>query len=396
MSNPEDQQLSTDSNAENALSTAKQKTQQHARYLWQIIARYTKIEDLTTTAPSSGEQKPERKQLYSINFIRALSVVPYLLAVVFGVSFFWDFNGITAQFWGVSLQFEGLLKILSVSGLIGFLTNWLAITMLFKPAQKRPILGHGLIPAQKNRIAFRLARAVSDDLINPEIIKRKINESNIIGRYREQTTRYIKSIIDDPDFREDLKQWVVRYLDEMIADPEIRGALAERILLQIEESLHDKSIEKVALKAYTYVKGQEMQHIIEEALVEIPKLVENGLDKVDDLLDQLPKKIDENSDAIEDIVTTLLYKLINQLDVHALVEENLRSYDEQHISNIIRSATNEQLRYIQYLGAVLGLIGGFVIWRPLLSVIVLVGLSGIVLMLDYLLYEEPSVSNNKI
>jgi uncharacterized membrane protein YheB (UPF0754 family) len=396
MSNPEEQQLSTDSNTENALSTAKQKTQQHVRYLWQIIARYTKIEDLTTTGPSSGEQKPERKQLYSINFIRALSVVPYLLAAVFGISFFWDFNGLTAHFWGLSLQFEGLLKILSVSGLIGFLTNWLAITMLFKPAQKRPILGHGLIPAQKNRIAYRLARAVSDDLINPEIIKRKINESNIIGRYREQTTQYIKSIIDDPDFREDLKQWVVRYLDEMIADPEIRGALAERILLQIEDSLHDKSFEKVALKAYTYVKGQEMQHIIEEALVEIPKSVENGLDKVDDLLDQLPKKIDENSDAIEDIVTTLLYKLINQLDVHALVEENLRSYDEQHISNIIRSATNEQLRYIQYLGAVLGLIGGFVIWRPLLSVIVLVGLSGIVLMLDYLLYEEPSVSNNKI
>jgi uncharacterized membrane protein YheB (UPF0754 family) len=259
--------------------------------------------------------------------------------------------------------------------------------MLFKPAEKRPILGHGLIPAQKDRIAYRLSQTVSEDLINPEIIKQKISESNVIGRYREQSTKYIKSIIDDPDFRDEIKQWVVIYLNEMIADPEIRAALAERILVQIEEALHNKSFEKVALKAYSYIKGQEMQQIIEEALVQIPKTVESGLDKIDDLLDQLPKKINENSDAIENVVTTLLYKLINQLNVQQLVEENLRSYDEQHISNIIRTATNEQLRYIQYLGAVLGFIGGFVIWEPLLSVIVLISLSGILLMLDQLLFR---------
>ncbi len=387
-----EEQLSTDDKSDRAVESAKEKTRTHAQYLWQLVARHSRIEDLTKTS-SAPRTQPGRKNIYSSSLVNILSAVPYFLILLFAVSFFWDFEGMSTQFWGLSLQFEGLLKILSVSGLIGFLTNWLAITMLFKPAQKRPILGHGLIPAQKDRIAYRLAQAVSDDLINPEIIKQKISESNIIGRYREQSTKYIKSIIDDPEFRSDLKQWVVEYLDEMIADPEIRGALAERILLQIEEAIHDKSFEKVALKAYSYVKGQEMQHIIEEALVQIPTSVENGLDKIDDLLDQLPGKIDEHSDAIENIVTTLLYKLINQLDVHTLVEENLRSYDEQHISNIIRTATNEQLRYIQYLGAVLGLIGGFVIWEPLLSIIVLATLSGSVLLLDQLLFNYVSGSN---
>jgi len=387
-----EEQLSTDDKSDRAVESAKEKTRMHARYLWKLVARHSRIEDLTKTS-SAPRTQPGRKNIYSSSLVNILSAVPYFLILLFAVSFFWDFEGMSTQFWGLSLQFEGLLKILSVSGLIGFLTNWLAITMLFKPAQKRPILGHGLIPAQKDRIAYRLAQAVSDDLINPEIIKQKISESNIIGRYREQSTKYIKSIIDDPEFRSDLKQWVVEYLDEMIADPEIRGALAERILLQIEEAIHDKSFEKVALKAYSYVKGQEMQHIIEEALVQIPTSVENGLDKIDDLLDQLPGKIDEHSDAIENIVTTLLYKLINQLDVHTLVEENLRSYDEQHISNIIRTATNEQLRYIQYLGAVLGLIGGFVIWEPLLSIIVLATLSGSVLLLDQLLFNYLSGSN---
>jgi len=380
------QELKPDQKTDKALDVAKQKTREYARNLWQIIARHSRIEDLSQSS-TAGKKQPERKALYSSPLINLLTIVPYLLSITFIVSFFWDFNGLSTDLMGFSLQFEGLLKIVSVSGLIGFFTNWLAITMLFKPAQKRPILGYGLIPAQKDRIAYRLAQAVSDDLINPEIIKQKISESDAISRYREQSTKYIKSIIDDPRFRADLKQWVIAYIDEMIADPEIRGALAERILLQIEDAIHDKSFEKVALKAYSFVKGQEMQHIIEEALIQVPTSVEDGLNKMDELLDQLPQKIDDHSDAIENIVTSLLYKLINQLDVHKLVEENLRSYDEQHIANIIRSATNEQLRYIQYLGAVLGFIGGFIIWEPLLSIIVLAVLSGGLLLLDQLLYQ---------
>lgn len=379
--------ISTEKNSDTALEVAKKKTRQHAQHLWQLIAHHSRIEDLAKTN-TSAKAKPAKKKTYSSTLLSLLTLFPYLLVVIFGVSFLWDFNGIAAMIWGYTLNFQGLLKITSVSGLIGFSTNWIAITMLFKPAKKRPILGHGLIPAQKDRIAYRLAQAVSEDLINPEIIKKKISESNAIGRYREQSTKYIKGIIDDPSFRDDLKQWVVTYLDEMIADPDIRGALAERILRQIEEALHDKSFEKVALRAYSFVKGQEMQHIIEEALVQIPTTVESGLDKMDDLLDQLPKKIDENSDAIENVVTTLLYKLINQLDVHKLVEENLRSYDEQHISQIIKNATNEQLRYIQYLGAVLGFIGGFIIWEPMLSIIILSSFSALLLLIDQLLYQR--------
>lgn len=376
----------TENDTQNALEAAKEKTREHGRYLWGIITRYTNISSLSKTSEKTTTE-PAKERPHSSILISILSGVPYLLLGLFIFSFFWDFNAFETELFGKLLNFDGLLRIISVSGLIGFLTNWLAITMLFKPAQKRPILGHGLIPAQKNRIAYRLAQAVSQDLINPEIIKKKINESNIIGRYRELSTRYVKNIIDDPAFRSDLKQWVVQYLDEMIANPEIRAALAQRILTQIEEALHNKSFEKIALKTYTFVKGQQMQQIIEEALVQIPTSVENGLDRMDTLLDELPEKIDQNSEAIENIVTALLYKLINQLDVHALVEENLRGYDEQKISNIIRSATNEQLRYIQYLGAVLGVIGGFVIWEPLLSITILGIFGGLILVADQLLFK---------
>lgn len=373
----------------NALGQAKEMSKKQGRRLWEIIKRYSQADRLTASSKrTSSVLNPPPKKRYSSVLLTILSLFPYLLLLMFGFSFYWDFNSITSSLFNYPLEFEGLLRIISVSGLIGFLTNWVAITMLFKPAQRRPLLGHGLIPAQKDRIAFRLAQAVSEDLINPDIIKEKINESNIISKYRKSSTRYIKNIIDNPNFREELKQWVVTYLNEMIADPDIRTAIAERILQQIEEAIQDKSFEKVALKAYSYVKEQEMQHVIEEALTQIPNSIESGLDKVDELLDQLPKKINDHSEAIENTVTNLLYKLINQLDVHKLVEENLRSYDEQHISDIIQNATNEQLRYIQYLGAVLGLIGGFIIWEPLISLSALGIIFISVLALDHLLYRQ--------
>lgn len=382
------QELPTNNNLDSALDIAKQKTREYAGELWDIVSRHSRLKKFDE---SGRTEKPtlSRYEFHSKGVLKALSFAPYVLCVLFILSFFWDFNGLAGSLFGYPLQFQGLLKILSVGGLIGYLTNWLAITMLFKPAQKRPILGHGLVPAQKDRIAYRLAQAVSEDLINPEIIKRKISESGVIGRYRELATQYVQSIIDDPEFREELKTWVVNYVDDMIANPGIRAAIAEKIILEIDNALEGKSIERVAIRAYSYVRGQEMQEIVEEALGKLPGSVENGLDKLDILLNQLPEKLDENSDTIENIVTSLLYRLVNQLDVHTLVEDNLRSYDEQHISDIIKGATNEQLHYIQYLGAVLGLIGGFVIWEPLLSVLILGSSTVIILLLDsFLLHRE--------
>ncbi len=319
--------------------------------------------------------------------IKLLFIFPVFLLVGFVTSFFWDFNSVSATIFGYALNFEGLLRILSISGFIGFLTNWIAIKMLFRPTHKRPILGQGLIPAQKERIAFRLARAVSEDLINPEIIKRKIHESQAITKYREKATYYIKAIIDDPDFRADLKELVVGYVDEMVADPEVRTNLAQTVIEQIEGAIEKNSFERVALKAYSFLKGQEMQDLVEDALTKVPSGVEQGLNKLDDFLDDLPDRIEKHSGTIEDVVTSLLYKLINQLDVHALVEDNLRQYDEKRLEILIKNASNDQLQYIQYLGAVLGTLGGFVIWEPVASLSVIAVIILFTLGLDALLIK---------
>ncbi len=359
-------------------------SKKYAGRLWSLIS--DRIESKTKELDASPVHvAPPKSESRFKWLIKLLFIFPVFLLVGFVTSFFWDFNSVSGSIFGYTLNFEGLLRILSISGFIGFLTNWIAIKMLFRPTHRRPILGQGLIPAQKERIAFRLARAVSEDLINPEIIKKKIHESQAITKYREKATGYIKDIIDDPGFRTDLKELVVGYVDEMVADPEVRATLAQTVIDQIEGAIEQNSFERVALKAYSFLKGQEMQDLVEEALTKVPGGVEQGLNKLDDFLDDLPSRIEKHSGTIEDVVTSLLYKLINQLDVHALVEDNLRQYDEKRLEILIKNASNDQLQYIQYLGAVLGTLGGFVIWEPVASLSVIAIIILFTLGLDALL-----------
>lgn len=316
-----------------------------------------------------------------------LKPVPWILTGFFILSFFWDFHEVEVTLLGLILPFEGLIRIISISGLIGFLTNWIAITMLFRPLQKRPLLGQGLIPAHKERIATRLATAVSEDLINPGLIKKKIGHSKIISRYRKLVIHHLSRVTRRKEFREDLKQWILLYIAELAQNTEFKNAVAKHAAKEIEEAVEDKIIEKAALKTYAYLRGRPMNDIIEEALARLPYSAEQNIHYVEKFLDDLPDQIGKQGTKIDEVVTIVLYRLINRLDVHTLVEENLREYDEQKLENMIRNATNEQLKTIQYLGAILGTIGGFVIWQPLLSISVLGVLLGSVFLTDWVLYK---------
>lgn len=354
------------------------------RSLRQIITTY-----FTSTPDGPGNensQKPIPKFETRVALLQFLKPVPWILLCGFLFSFYWDFNNISAELFGLLLQFDGLLKIITISGLIGFLTNWIAITMLFKPLKKRPLLGQGLIPAHKERIAYRLSLAISEDLINPEIIKTKISESNAISRYREQTIQNIMDVTSKPAFRNDLKDWVINYIRDAFNDPAFKNSLASQVTEEIENSLDDKIVEKAALKTYSFLKGRPLQVIVEDALENLPASIERRIDFIEDFLNELPERIEQNSKDLDELLSTIIYRLVNQLDVQKLVEEKLEKYDEKKLELMIRNATNEQLRTIQYLGAILGTIGGFVIWEPVLSLSVLGVIFGTVYLVDRQLF----------
>ncbi len=350
----------------------------------EILSRYFKFSEEPVEDSGQPKRRPPRKDEASTR-LKLLKPIPWLLGLLFIFSFYWDFNGVQLSAGAFDLNFNGLLRIISISGLIGFLTNRIAITMLFRPMKKRPLLGQGLIPAHKERIAKRLAASVADDLINPKLIQKKIEESGAIRKYRNKMVGSINEVVLKTEFRSDLKRWLSSRLHEMVNDRSFRERLASGITDEVEQSASDSSIDKAALKAYMFFRGRNIRDIVDAALVKLPGKIEQEFSVVDRYLDRLPEVLEQNIESIDQFAAQLLERLIHQLNVEKIVEENLRSFDESKLEQMIKGASNEQLNTIQYLGAVLGTIGGFVIWEPIISLVIIGTLFGTLYLMDLLL-----------
>src|SRR5690606_19408861 len=241
------------------------------------------------------------------------------------------------------------LRITAVSGLIGFFTNWLAITMLFQPREKRAIIPQGLIPAQRERVIFRLAQAISQELINEEIIKAKIRESGIVGRYRDLALGVVRGVVEDPGFRQDLKAVATDYAQEVLGSEALRKQLAELAVQKVEEQA-GQGLGGVALRLYRTFAEADFQRRIDQAIAELPAAVTPLLDRLDAALDEVPARVEAHADDLEAWATKAVLSFVEGLDVRTMIVENARAYDEAQLERILKSTSNEQLNYIKYLG----------------------------------------------
>ena len=307
------------------------------------------------------EEPPKRTGSYA-RWLPVLRALPWVLGALFALSFAWDFPGVTFTVAGYSILLEDLLRYTTVSGLIGFGTNWLAITMLFRPRQERPIVGQGLVPAQRERVAFRLAQAVSDELINKRIIMQKIRESGLAAQYRDLLVAVAGDVVTDNDVRRELKSMLRSVLREMLSTPEVQDRIADFTAEQIEENAD--GLPGVAFRTYRLFGEEDFQQRLREAARSLPEAIDPLLDELDPVLDRIPAHLERHGDAIEELLTELILRLVGTIDIERIVFENVRAYDEQQLEMLLRRTTNEQLNYIKYLGAVLGVIGGLIIWAP--------------------------------
>ena len=375
-------------NEESVPPEVKQLTQSHGSQLRKLFTTYVRRHWPERTPPKVSDVEPPRITGLHGSIISFLRVIPWVLFVLFLIALFvWDFNGMQLQIGSYIAPLEGLLRILAVSGLIGFFTNWLAIAMLFRPRERRPLFGQGLIPAQRDRVIFRLAQTVSKELISADIIKQKIEESGIIPKYRDMAITVTHDVVADPDFRKDVQQLAVSYVSDVFGSKEVRDKLVDFVIKKIESYAGD-GLGGLALKTYRMLNEDDFKRRIEEAVHQLPHSIDELLSDFDHVLDYLPEKLEARSSEIEEAVTRMIIGFVDQLDIYSMVSVNLEQYDERKLEELLKNTTNEQLNYIKYLGGILGCIGGLVIWNPVLALggMLVVGL--ILYGLDVLLYTR--------
>jgi len=131
----------------------------------------------------------------------------------------------------------------TIGAFIGWITNWLAIKMLFRPRKPIKILFvtfHGIFPKNKPRIAEKLGTIVQRDLINFSDIKGRLQDADALNHFKEEIALRVDNAI-----RERIEKSAL--LDAIVPDQLIQS-VHKTIVTEIERNLPnviDTSITKI-------------------------------------------------------------------------------------------------------------------------------------------------------
>lgn len=91
-----------------------------------------------------------------------------------------------------------LILIPIISAFIGWITNWVAIKMLFHPKYPKKILGitfHGIFPKRQVQFAEHLAKLISKELLSFEDIEEKITHPDNLKKIMPLVDEHIENFL---------------------------------------------------------------------------------------------------------------------------------------------------------------------------------------------------------
>ncbi|MFM2376186.1 MAG: hypothetical protein RLZZ165_1283 [Bacteroidota bacterium] len=341
---------------------------------------------VATPAQEAFLQKRRRKRSYFI-FLQFLRLLPILCAVGFGVSFFWDFGSEDSlQVFGQVLPLQSILRMVSVSGLIGFGTNWVAVRMLFKPVLRRPIWGQGLIPAHKERIVWQLAGGIHKHILNESLIQERIIASGLIEKINEILIRGVEDLLGDEEFSREIKAIAYAYVKRSLSRPEVRARFASIIDERLAENLN-RGLSGLVFSAYKKLNRKDYESVIDNILNRIPGTVVEVIEEVEEERQAIAESVRLREKDMEQFLLRIVIDVLDRIDIRTLLSQQMAHFDEAKLENMIWTATNEQLLYIEYLGTLLGIFGGLLIWQPLAMGAAFTGLFMLLFLLDQALHH---------
>lgn len=289
-----------------------------------------------------------------------------------------------------------------VGGVIGYITNDIAIKMLFRP-RKAKFIGKwqipftpGLIPKEKNRIAESIGNVISKQLLDSGTLldvlssgemTTKIRQSieNFITKNEENThtlyyvlTQYIQedtlrmayeNVRDDisdfayekitetnfvKNFAEEMLYWVrdaiffvrIPILDRLVGD-KIAKSIIEPITEKISSAINSRILEDGGVLISKTI-DKESKDFLEHRICDLIHEHKYELNDIIDFIMQTYKKI----------VTENLSDIIDGLNIAKIVENKINAFDEIELEKMIFGIMQKELRAIIWLGALLGFIMG--------------------------------------
>lgn len=288
-----------------------------------------------------------------------------------------------------------------VGGIIGYVTNDIAIKMLFRPHEAKYIMGHkvpftpGIIPKEKSRIAKALGNAISENLMNREVLERTLLSDELLEKMTHTIDKFVERQKDNP---ESLRSYLSRYLTEeeiqKIAgsvSSELEGMIVQKLSTsdfghKIATMTIQHAVDKTAnslLGLFGADKVMKPIVSIAEPLLakEINSMIQNNSSEMvhnlvsgqtQDLLklhmceifQDREEQIEQFKATVVSVYRTLILerlpRILHALNISQIVEQRINEMDMKEIEPLIFEIMDKELKAIVWLGAGLGAIIGCV------------------------------------
>ena len=308
-----------------------------------------------------------------------------------------------------------------LGGVIGYITNDIAIRMLFRPHKAKYIMGvhvpftPGIIPKEKGRIADAIGGVISENLMNKDVLERYLLSDDMVSKVRLSVEEFIET-------QKHNQETVKEFLGHYLSDDEIAAILQnvnESITKQTYTKFSDASVgEKVAHIAIGHVAeklsidgAQELLAGLGGAMMGLggmaaglfggnivarflgmlrepaehflanninTMLKNNGEEIVSNMVegevegflnkpvcqmleghdDQLQQAVNTVESIYRTVINEHLPKILESIDISKIVRERINEMDVNETEKLIFQVMDKELKAIVWLGALLGLVMG--------------------------------------
>ncbi len=307
-----------------------------------------------------------------------------------------------------------------VGALIGYITNDIAIRMLFRPHKPKYLFGMripftpGIIPKEKGRIAEAIGTVISNNLMSKEVLGKYLLSDEMIAKVKNGVQEFIGK---QKNNNETLEQFLLHYVSkddieslaisindnitreahEKVTSPEIGKQVARAAMDYVAEKFNASGAQEVLddLGIMSGIKGAVAMLFGKDVITKFLSLLrepaenylagninnmlqKNGDEIISNLIGNETNKIlskpvkeilrgkDEQLDKIlssaVSIYTTIIQehlpKILENIDISRIVRDRINEMDMDETERLILQVMDKELKAVIWLGALLGLIMG--------------------------------------
>lgn len=286
-----------------------------------------------------------------------------------------------------------------MGAVIGYITNAIAIRMLFRPHQPKYILGFhipftpGIIPKEKNRIAAAIGKAVSENLMNREVLEKSLLSNDMISKIGDAINEFVSTQSQNEEtieafarhyltedditlMRNNVTDGIVKMITGKLQDSRIGDSIAhlatQHVMEKTRKSVAGKFGADMLLQPIAQLVEGVLGKHINEILHNNSQQMVTGLvhDESEQLMgmkmselmtghDEQIKQIKSGIlNAYRVIITEHLPRILQDIDISGIIEQRINDMEMAEAEAIILDVMKKELRAIVWLGALLGSLMG--------------------------------------